>query len=142
MSEVDNTSTLSSLPKLLLQVTLHNIKLQISSKIALETTLILVVDGSERHQSKCSSVYTNQDTRVAPIENMLRIKVDDKAAKRKLIVKVNATKNGQQKLVAMHTMELLSKTQALQRFTFDKCIDKEGYMELSFKMLSVKGLKS
>ena len=73
---------------------------------------------------------------------MLRIKVDDRGAKRKLIVKVNATKNGQQKLVAMHTMDLVSKTQTTQRYIFDKCIDKEGYLELSFKMLSVKGLKS
>jgi hypothetical protein len=64
MSE-DNTSTLSSLPKLLLQVTLHNIKLRISSKIALETTFYLMVDGAERHQSKCASVFTNQETRIA-----------------------------------------------------------------------------
>ena len=42
----------------------------------------------------------------------------------------------------MHTMDLLSKTQMVQRYSFDKCIDKDGYIELSFKMLSVKGLRS
>jgi len=73
---------------------------------------------------------------------MLRIKVDDKSAKRKLIVKVNATKDGQQKLVAMHSMDLVAKNQQAERYPFDKCIDKDGYLELSFKMLSVKGLKS
>lgn len=40
MSE-DGTSNVSVIPKLLLQVTLHNIKMRISSKIALETTIIL-----------------------------------------------------------------------------------------------------
>lgn len=28
------------------------------------------------------------------------------------------------------------------RHSFDKCIDKDGYFECSFKLLSVKGLKS
>jgi hypothetical protein len=51
---VNGESTISStIPKLLLQITIHSLKLKISSKIALETTLTLLVDGVERHVENC-----------------------------------------------------------------------------------------
>lgn len=67
--------------------------------------------------------------------------MDDRAAKRRLAIKVNATKDGQQKLVAMHTVDLVLRSQPLERVSFHKCIDRDGYFEISFKMLAVKGYK-
>ncbi len=81
-------------------------------------------------------------TRLVKIEHLLRIKCDDKTAKRRLTVKVHATKDDVQKLVALHTMELELKSVANKRVVFTKCIDSEGYFEMSCKLLAVKGLKS
>jgi hypothetical protein len=47
---------------------------------------------------------------VIEINHVLRIRIDDRTAKRNLVIKVNATKEGQQKLVAMHVYELELKT--------------------------------
>ena len=140
---VNGESTVSStMPKLLLQIKIHSLKLRISSKIALEITLTLLVDGVERHVEKCQPVYTNQETRIATLDHVLRVKVDDRTAKRRLIMKINATKDGQHKLVALHHLDLITKTTQTTKHNFDKCIDKDGYFECSLKLLSVKGLKS
>lgn len=58
---------------------------------------------------KCPVAYSDSDTKLILIEHALRIKVDDRTAKRHLIVKVNATKDGQSKLIATHSLELALK---------------------------------
>lgn len=131
----------SGAPKLLLQITLHNIKIKLSSKIALETTLILEVNGVEQSSRMCPISYADSQTRVIQINHVLRIRIDDRTAKRSLVIKVNATKDGQQKLVAMHAYDLELKTKSEVQCEFQKCIDKEGYLVISQKLLAVKGYK-
>jgi hypothetical protein len=87
---------------LILQITLHNLKINMSSKIAIETSITLEVNGVEHDTRKCPPGFVDPLTRLINVEHVLRIKCDDKTAKRKLIVKVHALKDDMQKLVALH----------------------------------------
>lgn len=67
--------------------------------------------------------------------------MDDRTAKRRLVIKVHATKDGQQKLVATTTIDMDLKNRECRKFEFTKSIDKEAWFEMSFKLLAVKGYK-
>lgn len=118
-------------PHTLLQLTLHNIKIKVNSKLPIETTLCLEVNGQEQQTKRCPVAYSDRETSLVSLDHLLRIRVDDRTAKRKLNLKVYATKDSQQKLIAKHGLELSLKNKQNLTVPFYKSIDQDAYFTIS-----------